>query len=112
MFHWCVGGSSEAVLIRVRSFAAHFDSASQLSDFSKFGIDSGRFSPDSLLESSVLPSGRRAEGAEGVVVWVEESQVEDGLVVVMELWNPYPGVKVGERDLCLELIGLPACLNG
>ena len=62
MFHWCVGGSSEAVLTRVRSFAAHFDSASQLSDFSKFGIGSGRSSPDSLLESSVLPSGRRAEG--------------------------------------------------
>ena len=43
---------------------------------------------------------------------MEECQVEEGLVVVMELWNPYPGVKVGERDLCLELIGLPACLNG
>ena len=42
---------------------------------------------------------------------VEESQVEDGLVVVMDLWNPYPGVKVGERDLCLELINRIAGLS-
>ena len=43
---------------------------------------------------------------------VEKSQVEDGLVVVMELWTLCPGVKVGKWDLCLELIRLPACLNG
>ena len=42
---------------------------------------------------------------------VEKSLVEDGLVVVMELWNLCPEVKVGRWDLCLELIGLPACLN-
>ena len=42
---------------------------------------------------------------------VEKSLVVDGLVVVKELWNLCPEVKVGIWDLCWELIGLPACLN-
>ena len=38
--------------------------------------------------------------------------MEDDLAVVMELWSPCPGVKVDEKDLCSELIGLAACLSG
>ena len=38
--------------------------------------------------------------------------MEDDLAVVVELWSPCPGVKVDEKDLCSELIGLAACLSG
>ena len=38
--------------------------------------------------------------------------MEDDLAVVMEQWSPFPGVKVDERDLCSESVGLAACLNG
>ena len=33
---------------------------------------------------------------------VECDQVEGNSVVVMEQWNPDPGVKVDEGDLCSE----------
>ena len=85
-------------MTRVLSLAAHFESASQLSDFSKFGIGSGLSSPESWLESSVLPSGRRADGHRAV----ECGLVEGKSVVVMEQCSPDLGVKVDVVVLCLE----------